>query len=94
MERVLLAGAFGSFIGPASARTVGLVPMFSLSRLVSVGNAASVGARMALLSSEARRKAEEIAARVEHVELSNRPDFQEEFMEAMYFPSTEVSTAL
>lgn len=93
VERVLLAGAFGSYISPASARTIGLVPPFSLSRLASVGNAASVGARMALLSMDARRQAEELARRVEHVELANRPDFQEEFMNAMYFPPLEALSA-
>jgi uncharacterized 2Fe-2S/4Fe-4S cluster protein (DUF4445 family) len=93
VARVLLAGAFGSYISPASARTIGLVPLFSLSRLASIGNAASVGAKAALLSVDARREAEEIAVQVEHVELSSRPDFQEEFMAAMYFPPAEALSA-
>ena len=86
IAEVLLAGAFGSYVNPASSRAIGLVPPFPLSRLISVGNAASVGARLALLSTDARREAEDIAARVEHVELSSRPDFQDTFVEAMYFP--------
>ena len=88
VEEVLLAGAFGSYVDPASARAIGLVPPFPLSRLVSVGNAASVGARLALLSLDARREAEEIASWVEHIELSSRPDFQDEFISALYFPSS------
>ena len=92
IAEVLLAGAFGSYINPVSARAIGLVPPFSLSRLVSVGNAASVGARMALLSVDERRDAEEVAARVEHIELSSRPDFQDEFATAMYFPTASKLT--
>lgn len=87
IAEVLLAGAFGSYVNPASSRAIGLVPPFALGRLISVGNAASVGARMALLSQDARQEAERIAREVEHVELSSRADFQDEFMNAMYFPS-------
>ncbi|MHB1006744.1 MAG: ASKHA domain-containing protein [Chloroflexota bacterium] len=87
IAEVLLAGAFGSYVSPASARAIGLVPPFPLSRLISVGNAASVGARMALLSMDARKEAEAIARRVEHIELSSRADFQDEFVTAMYFPA-------
>ncbi len=90
IAEVLLAGAFGSYVNPASSRAIGLVPAFPLSRLISVGNAASVGARLALLSTEARGEAEEIAARVEHVELSSRPDFQDIFVESMFFPPPAV----
>jgi uncharacterized 2Fe-2S/4Fe-4S cluster protein (DUF4445 family) len=87
IAEVMLAGAFGSYVNPTSARAIGLVPPFPLARIVSVGNAASVGARMALLSLEARCEGEGIAADVEHIELSSRADFQDEFMTAMYFPA-------
>ncbi len=90
LEEVLLAGAFGSYISPESARAIGLVPTLSLEQLRSVGNAASVGARLALLSLDARATAEAIAAAAEHLELSSRADFQQEFMEAMYFPHLAV----
>ena len=86
-----LAGAFGSYIRPDSARAIGLVPNVSLDRIRSVGNAARVGARLALISVDARTEAETIARTVEHQELFARLDFMEEFTNAMLFPELPLS---
>ncbi len=83
IEEILLAGAFGSFINPASARAIGLVPPLPLQRITAVGNAAGQGAIMALLSTSQRDESSAIARRVEYVELSSRPDFMQQFMEDM-----------
>ena len=85
VKRVYLAGAFGNYIRPASALAIGLIPRFPNAQIVPVGNAAGSGAKMALLSATARRHASEILTMVEYLELSARPDFQEEFAEAMAF---------
>jgi uncharacterized 2Fe-2S/4Fe-4S cluster protein (DUF4445 family) len=87
LERILLAGAFGSYIDRASAVRLGLVPALHLAQIVAVGNAAGAGAVMALTSLEERRKAAGLAESVTHVELSTRPDFQMLFMETMLFES-------
>lgn len=81
-----LAGAFGSYIRPDSARTIGLIPNVPLDRVKSIGNAARVGARLALISTEARAEAEVIAREVVHQELFARSDFLDDFTEAMRFP--------
>jgi uncharacterized 2Fe-2S/4Fe-4S cluster protein (DUF4445 family) len=86
LERVILAGAFGSYINKESALALGLFPDCDLERVYAVGNAAGDGARIALLNVDKRRQAQEIARRVEYVELTVEPGFQEAFMEAMYFP--------
>jgi uncharacterized 2Fe-2S/4Fe-4S cluster protein (DUF4445 family) len=86
LERVILAGAFGSYINKESALALGLFPDCDLERVYAVGNAAGDGARIALLNVDKRREAEEIARQVEYVELTVEPGFQEVFMEAMYFP--------
>ena len=86
LDRVILAGAFGSYINKESALALGLFPDCNLERVYAVGNAAGDGARIALLNVDKRREAEEIARRVEYVELTVEPGFQEAFMEAMYFP--------
>ncbi|HID87031.1 MAG TPA: DUF4445 domain-containing protein [Anaerolineae bacterium] len=86
LDRVILAGAFGSYIHKESALVLGLFPDCDLERVYAVGNAAGDGARIALLNVDKRREAEEIARRVEYVELTVEPGFQEEFMRAMYFP--------
>lgn len=82
-----LAGAFGSYIRPDSAKTIGLIPDVPLDRVRSIGNAARVGARLALISTEARSEAEQIARTVAHQELFARDGFTDLFMEAMQFPS-------
>ncbi|MBC7217670.1 MAG: DUF4445 domain-containing protein [Candidatus Caldatribacterium sp.] len=84
IEEVVLAGAFGSYIRPESARTIGLIPKDVPAR--SVGNASLAGARRALLSREFRETLEDIARRVHYVELSARRDFEDAFCEGLILP--------
>jgi len=85
VQVVYLAGAFGNYINPESALTIGLIPRFPNARIVRVGNAAGSGARMALLSREALAEASRLVEQVEYLELSARHDFQDQFAEAMIF---------
>ncbi|MFH0911678.1 MAG: ASKHA domain-containing protein [Planctomycetota bacterium] len=88
LSKILLAGAFGSFLRPESARRVGLIPRgVPLGRVESVGNGALAGARAALLSRRRRGDAEPLARSIRYLELSGRPDFQELFVEALAFPA-------
>jgi uncharacterized 2Fe-2S/4Fe-4S cluster protein (DUF4445 family) len=86
LERVVLAGAFGSYIDKKAAMLIGLFPDCSLDKVEAVGNAAGDGARLALLNRGERSLAYEVARRVEYVELTTESSFQREFMMAMYFP--------
>jgi len=88
LDEVVLAGAFGTYIDLANARRVNLVPQVPLERLRSVGNAAGVGAKLALLSTRERAYAERIGRTTEHVQLSGLDDFQKMFTHAMRFPRT------
>jgi uncharacterized 2Fe-2S/4Fe-4S cluster protein (DUF4445 family) len=83
IEELLLAGAFGNYIGRESAVGIGLIPALPADRIRSIGNAAGVGARLVLCSTEERRRAEEIARRVQHVDLSERKGFYDRFADAM-----------
>jgi uncharacterized 2Fe-2S/4Fe-4S cluster protein (DUF4445 family) len=85
IHRVLLAGAFGNHIKKEKAVAIGLLPPISLDRITSIGNAAGDGARLALLSAQERERAAVLANRAEHVELSSRKDFTEEFIKALSF---------
>ena len=85
IQEVLLAGAFGNFINKENARRIGLIPQLPLGRIKCIGNAAGTGAEIALLSERMREKCQKIAKKVKYIELSSRPDFQEEFTEAMFF---------
>jgi len=87
IHKVYLAGAFGSFLNPASAMRIGLIPPMPLKKVVSIGNAAGHGARLAMLSAREMERASELAASVGYLELSMREDFQDQFISAINFPT-------
>jgi len=86
LDKVILAGAFGSYIDPEKAMALGMFPDCDLKNVYAVGNAAGDGARIALLNRDKRTEADEIARKVEYVELTIEENFQKEFMEAMHIP--------
>jgi uncharacterized 2Fe-2S/4Fe-4S cluster protein (DUF4445 family) len=86
VDRVKLAGAFGSQIDPLHALILGLVPDAPVDHVVAAGNAAGTGALIALLSGDARREIERVARTVEKIETAVEPRFQEHFVEAMAIP--------
>ncbi|APE96246.1 ASKHA domain-containing protein [Halodesulfurarchaeum formicicum] len=85
-DRVLMAGAFGNYIDKHSAMTIGMYPDIDPDDVVSLGNAAGVGAKLALLDKERRAEAERIVDEVEYFEIAGTDVFQENFMESMYLP--------
>jgi uncharacterized 2Fe-2S/4Fe-4S cluster protein (DUF4445 family) len=86
VQQVLLAGSFGSYLSPASAIKLGLVPKLGVLRVVSAGNVAGEGAKMALLSVRERAAALALLEEVRYVELSDRADFNDRFVEQLQFP--------
>jgi uncharacterized 2Fe-2S/4Fe-4S cluster protein (DUF4445 family) len=86
IAQVLLAGSFGSYLTPLSAVRIGLVPALALPRIVSAGNVAGEGAKIAALSLRERAEAYSILREVEYVELSGRADFNDLFVDQLGFP--------
>ncbi len=86
IQRVYLAGALGNYISSYSATRIGLVPALDLKIISSLGNAATTGASMVLLSRDYWQKANELIDFIEHVELSSRLNFNEYFVQQMDFP--------
>ncbi|MEO9959674.1 MAG: ASKHA domain-containing protein [Nisaea sp.] len=86
VDRVVLAGAFGSHIDPKYAMVLGMIPDCELEHVVSVGNAAGTGARIALLNGQARKEIEWVVRTIEKVETAVEPRFQEHFVGAMALP--------
>jgi uncharacterized 2Fe-2S/4Fe-4S cluster protein (DUF4445 family) len=86
VDRVRLAGAFGTHIDPRHALVLGLVPDCEPERVTAAGNAAGTGARIALLNRAARAEIEEVVRRVEKVETAVEPRFQEHFVQALAIP--------
>jgi uncharacterized 2Fe-2S/4Fe-4S cluster protein (DUF4445 family) len=82
--RVIIAGAFGTYIDVASAIAIGMLPSLPLERFQQVGNAAGTGARLALISRNKRAAAQKIVSRVNYIELASVPGFNQTFMQASY----------
>jgi uncharacterized 2Fe-2S/4Fe-4S cluster protein (DUF4445 family) len=86
IERVVVAGAFGTYLDVASAVAIGMFPDLPLERFDQVGNAAGMGARMALVSRHCRQVAADIARRMEYVELTTHPQFVDLYAESLALP--------
>ena len=84
IKHVIIAGAFGTYIDISSAVAIGMLPPLPLKRFRQVGNAAGMGAKLALISLRSRAQAEVIASRVSYIELAGSPSFQPTFMQASY----------
>jgi uncharacterized 2Fe-2S/4Fe-4S cluster protein (DUF4445 family) len=86
VDRIRLAGAFGSHIDVKYAMVLGLIPDCPLEKVQSAGNAAGTGARIALVNSKARDEIEAVVRRIEKIETAVEPKFQQHFVEAMAIP--------
>jgi len=91
VDRITLAGAFGSHIDVKYAMVLGLIPDCDLTRVVSAGNAAGTGARIALLNGAARDEIEGLVRKIEKIETALEPSFQEHFVDAMAFPHAKAN---
>ena len=87
VDRIYLAGAFGSYIDVKYAMAIGMIPDCPLENVSSAGNAAGTGARIALLSAAAREEIERVIRRVEKVETAIEPKFQDYFVAAINIPN-------
>jgi len=86
VEKVILAGAFGSYIDKEAALALGMFPDCEIDKIYAVGNAAGDGAIMALLNRGKRLEADREARKVQFLEIAVDPNFQKEFMQAMHIP--------
>lgn len=86
LDRVVLAGAFGSHISREASMTLGMFPDCPIDKVYAVGNAAGDGSRMALINKAKRTEANERARWVEFIEIATDPTFEKEFMQAMHIP--------
>ena len=84
IKQVIIAGAFGTYINVASAVTIGMLPALPLNRFRQAGNAAGMGAKLALISLKQRAEAQAVASKVNYIELADAPNFQPTFIQASY----------
>ena len=90
IDRLLVAGGFGNYLDGRKAVTLGMIPDIPVDRIRFVGNTSIVGAKMALLSSDALRRSDEIAGNATYYDLITHPDYYEEFMSAKFLPHTDL----
>jgi len=86
VAELMLAGGFGNYVSIQSALRIGLIPPLPAEKIRYVGNAASLGAQLCLVSEPERARAERIARSIEHVSLAAHPQFQDIFVDCMNFP--------
>jgi uncharacterized 2Fe-2S/4Fe-4S cluster protein (DUF4445 family) len=84
IAKVVIAGAFGTYIDISSAIAIGMLPSLPLERFRQVGNAAGMGAKLALVSLSKRAEAQRLAQKVRYLELANAPGFNQTFVQASY----------
>ena len=90
IDRVIIAGAFGTYLDIHSAIRIGMLPDLPADRFSQVGNAAGSGARMMVISDEMRNKGTEFARRSNYVELTTYPEFQDVYVQALRFPAERI----
>jgi uncharacterized 2Fe-2S/4Fe-4S cluster protein (DUF4445 family) len=91
INKLVMAGAFGMYIDPQNAITIGMIPEVPIDRISFAGNTAGSGARMALKSIDTRKTAERLALKMDYVELAAEPVFQEEYLNSMNLPHADYS---
>jgi uncharacterized 2Fe-2S/4Fe-4S cluster protein (DUF4445 family) len=89
INKIVVAGAFGSYIDPKNVVDIGMFPKVSLKKIIQVGNAAAVGAKMVLVSKALRKKSEDIAEKIKYLELTVFPSFSDHFAKSTLFPEPE-----
>lgn len=90
IEQLFIAGGFGNYLDRSKAITLGMIPDIPLDRIRFVGNTSLIGAKMALLSTEALAKSHEIARSTTYYDLITYPHYYEEFMSAKFLPHTNL----
>ncbi|MEM2679779.1 MAG: ASKHA domain-containing protein [Candidatus Bathyarchaeia archaeon] len=90
LSKVFIAGAFGLYLNPENAKTIGMIPDIPLDKIIFAGNTAGSGARMALISKDVREKADKLVNEINYIELAAEPSFEHEFASALYFPHKNI----
>ena len=91
VERIFIAGNFGQSLEIEQAVRIGLLPDIPRERIKFIGNSSLAGARTALLSRDAWRRAQQIASSITCLELTIEPHYFDEYTAALFLPHTDLS---
>jgi uncharacterized 2Fe-2S/4Fe-4S cluster protein (DUF4445 family) len=90
IDKIFIAGGFGTFLNIDSAISIGLLPDLKRDKFKFVGNSSLIGAREILLSYDTMKEAEEIARKMTYIELSKDPAYMDEYVSSLFFPHTDL----
>ncbi|MBT8334065.1 MAG: DUF4445 domain-containing protein [Deltaproteobacteria bacterium] len=90
IERIILAGGFGSYIDLEKAMTIGLLPEIDAEKVIFIGNGSLMGARMSCLTNRIRQDVVEVTKKMTNFELSETPSYMDYYVAAMFLPHTEI----
>ena len=90
VERIILAGGFGSYIDLEKAMTIGLLPEIDPERVTFIGNGSLMGARMSSLTNRIRKDVVSVTQKMTNFELSETPSYMDNYIAAMFLPHTEI----
>jgi len=90
VERIILAGGFGSYIDLEKAITIGLLPEIDPERVTFIGNGSLMGARMSSLTNRIREDVVSVTSKMTNFELSETPSYMDNYIAAMFLPHTEI----
>ncbi|MGB5423886.1 MAG: ASKHA domain-containing protein, partial [Desulfobacterales bacterium] len=91
IERIVLAGGFGSYVDLAKAMTIGLLPEIDPDRVTFVGNGSLMGAKMSALTNRIRRDVVEVTRKMTNFELSETPSYMDNYVAALFLPHTDLN---
>jgi len=91
IDKIYIAGGFGTFLDIEKAIKIGLLPDIERAKFIFIGNSSLAGARQALLSAKGKQLAKELAAKITHFELSLEPGYMDEYSQALFFPHTDLA---
>ena len=90
VEKIYIAGGFGTFLYIDSAIAIGLLPDLERSKFKFVGNSSLIGSREILLSYDTMKQAEEIARKMTYIDLSKDTTYMDEYVSSLFFPHTDI----
>ncbi len=91
LDRVILAGGFGSYVDLESAMTIGLLPEVDPSKVTFVGNGSLLGARMTVLTNHLRQDVVDVTNKMTNFELSETPSYMDNYVAALFLPHTDMN---
>jgi uncharacterized 2Fe-2S/4Fe-4S cluster protein (DUF4445 family) len=90
LERIILAGGFGSYVDLEKAMVIGLLPEFDADKITFIGNGSLMGAKMSALSNHIRQHVADVTKRMTNFELSETPSFMDHYIAALFLPHTDM----